>query len=88
METGTQAMTRGPETIRRPSFLKRVLYWILDLDDEDFMEEGHRRMRNSPGFFASLTPEQMEYLRNYDGPEYLGPPLTKRNRRFLLQERP
>jgi hypothetical protein len=62
---------------------KRILYWILDLDDEATLEEGRRRMWSRPGFFASLTPEQLEMIRNYDGPENLGPPLTRRERRDL-----
>lgn len=64
-------------------FFKNLLYWILDLDDEITLEEGRARLRNSPGFFASLTPEQMEMIRSYDGPENSGPPLTKRERRDL-----
>jgi hypothetical protein len=68
-------------------FFKNLLYWILDIDDIT-PEEARERMRNSPGFFGSLTPEQLEYLRTHEGPDYLSPPLTKRNRRFLLEQRP
>ena len=73
----------APATIRPPGLLKRILYWILDLDDEATIEEGLRRLRRHRGFLASLTPEQLEALRNYDGPENLGPPLTKREQRDL-----
>lgn len=75
-----------PRGIR--AFFKNLLYWILDWDDEITLAEGRQRMRNSPGFFDSLTPEQMEYIRTHEGPDFLGPPLTKRNRRFLLEQRP
>jgi hypothetical protein len=37
-------------------------------------EEIRRRMRSKPGIIDSLTPEQLDYFRNYDGPEHLGPP--------------
>jgi hypothetical protein len=36
-------------------------------------EEIRRRMRSKPGIIDSLSPEALEYLRNYDGPEHLGP---------------
>ena len=44
-------------------------------------EEIRRRIRSKPGIIESLTPEALEYLRNYDGPEVHGPPLTERERR-------
>lgn len=37
-------------------------------------EEIRRRVRSKPGIFDSLGPEALEYLRNYDGPENMGPP--------------
>ncbi|WP_420130398.1 hypothetical protein [Longimicrobium sp.] len=75
-----------PRGIR--AFFKNLLYWILDWDDEITLAEGRQRMRNSPGFYGSLTPEQREFLRTHEGPDFLSPPLTRRNRRFLLQESP
>ena len=36
-------------------------------------EEIRRRMRSKPGIIDSLSPEALEFLRNYDGPEHLGP---------------
>jgi hypothetical protein len=84
MATSTHAVTHyAPKAIRRPGIFKRIVYWIMDWDDEAFMEEGLRRMRSAPGFFASLTPEQLEFMRTYDGPEVHGPPLTQRERRDL-----
>jgi hypothetical protein len=47
------------------------------------MEKGLRRARSHQGFLASLKPEQLESRRNYDGPENLGPPLTRREQRDL-----
>jgi hypothetical protein len=72
-----------PATVRPPGLFKQILYWILDLDDEATIEKGLRRLRSHQGFLASLTPEQLESLRNYDGPENLGPPLTRREQRDL-----
>lgn len=80
----TQETFAAP-TLRRlgvRGFFKNLLYWILDLDDIT-PEEARQRMRSSPGPLASLTPEQLEMIRNYDGPENFGPPLTKRERRDL-----
>jgi hypothetical protein len=36
-------------------------------------EEIQQRMRSKPGIIDSLSPEQLNYFRNYDGPEHLGP---------------
>lgn len=85
MNTGTSVITHAPEVFRRPGFFKNLLYWILDLDDPATMDERRRRMRSrsSPGLFASMSPEALEYIRNYDGPENHGPPLTRRERRDL-----
>ena len=69
---------------RAPGFLGRLRNWLLDLDDyEVTREEARRRMRSRPGLFASMSPEDIEYLRTYDGPENSGPPLTRRERRDL-----
>jgi hypothetical protein len=83
MKTSTSAATDSPQAIRRPGFFKRILYWILDLDDEATLEEGRRRLRSARRFLPSLTPEQLEFMRTYDGPEVHGPPLTRRERRDL-----
>ena len=85
MKTGIQAtvMTRSPSAVRRPGFFKNLLYWILDLDDPATLEEGRRRLRSAPRYFDTLSPEALEYIRNYDGPENHGPPLTRRERRDL-----
>jgi hypothetical protein len=48
-------------------------------------EEIRRRIRSKPGIIDSLSPEALEYLRNYDGPENSGPPLTRRERRLLAE---
>jgi hypothetical protein len=75
-------------TLRRRGirgFFKNLLYWILDWDDEITLAQGRERMRSRPSFLASLPPETLEYLRNYDGPENMGPPLTRRERRLLAE---
>jgi hypothetical protein len=75
------ALSHAAPPIASPGLFKRILYWILDWDDEATLQEGIRRMRSRPGFLDSLTTEQIESLRYYDGPEVLGPPLTRRERR-------
>jgi hypothetical protein len=44
---------------------------------EEVREEARRRIQSKPSFFASLSPEAREMIRNYDGPEFLGPPDSK-----------
>jgi len=44
---------------------------------EEVREDARRRIRSKPGFFASLSPEARELMRNFDGPEMLGPPHGK-----------
>ena len=83
METGATVMTQAVSAPRRPGFFKNLLYWLLDIDDPAFLEAGIRRMRGAPGYFASLSPEQLAFIRDYDGPENLGPPLTAREMRDL-----
>ncbi len=76
------SITHVPTPNRSPGLLVRILGWMLDLDDVT-PEEARRRMRSRPGLYASMSPETLEYLRNYDGPEVHGPPLTRRERRDL-----
>jgi hypothetical protein len=52
-----------PGAVRRPGFFKNLFYWVMDWDDEATLEEGLRRMRSAPGYFASLPPETLEHLR-------------------------
>lgn len=47
------------------------------LVDGPTREEARRRLQSKPGFFASLSPETLEYIKVYDGPENLGPPGPK-----------
>lgn len=62
----------------------RLRNWILDIDDLT-PEEARRRIRSHPGYLETLSPEALSYMRNYDGPENMGPPLTKRERRQLAE---
>ena len=39
-----------------------------------WLAEIEQRLRDRPGFFASLTAEQKALLASYDGPEVIGPP--------------
>ncbi len=52
------------------SWAERLMLRVLRLPT---IEEAERILRDRPGFFASLTPEQRATLDAYDGPEVLGP---------------
>lgn len=57
----------------RPTpWTERLMLRILGLPTE---EEAERILRNRPGFFSSLTPEQRALLQTWDGPDpgVLGP---------------
>jgi hypothetical protein len=60
----------APPRSASPSWIERVVLRILGLPTE---EEAERILRSRPGFFASLTPEQIEAIKAHDGPEVLGP---------------
>jgi hypothetical protein len=63
----------------KPHSRRGVLARVRDaLADGPTREEARRRLQSKPGFFASLSPEALEYIKNYDGPENLGPPHPKR----------
>lgn len=83
MMTDSTVLQRPVRAKRRPGFFRNLLNWIMDWDDPAMLEEGLQRMRSAPRFFASLSPEALEYIRTYDGPENMGPPLTRRERRDL-----
>jgi hypothetical protein len=51
---------------------------------EPSLEEGRRRMNALPDFFSTLSPEAIEAIKNFDGPEVMGPPDSK----FKLQAIP
>lgn len=53
------------------SWGERLMLRILGLPTQ---EEAERILRNRPGFFARLTPEQIAAMDAYDGPEVLGDP--------------
>ena len=48
------------------------------VDDAPTREEAWRRINSKPGFISSLSPEALEYIKNYDGPENMGPPHPRR----------
>lgn len=73
-------------TPRKQGLLKGIIHWVLDIDDIT-PEEARERMLRGRSFLDSLTPEQLEYLRNYDGPEYLGPPDPEPKRGVLARVR-
>jgi hypothetical protein len=73
-----------PAARPKPGLVARIAEWVVD--DAPSREEARRRIRSKPGFFASLSPEARAAVLSDEGPDYLSPPLTKRNRRFLLEE--
>jgi hypothetical protein len=73
-----------PHAIAPPLGMLARIRRALNLEPPS-REEIRRRVRSKPGIFDSLSPEALEYLRNYDGPENSGPPLTRRERRLLAE---
>jgi hypothetical protein len=67
------------ETRRGRGLLTRIRRRLTEYD-EPTLEEARQRIFSRPGFLASLGPEALEYIRRYDGPENMGPPLSKRDR--------
>jgi hypothetical protein len=78
--TTTAIAPPAAQAARSTGWLARLRDWLWDLDDLS-PEEARRRMRSKPGFLGSLSPEVLDELRRYDGPENLGPPLTRKERR-------
>lgn len=60
-----------PRPATAHSWSERLMLRVLGLPTE---EEADRILRSRPGFIASLTPEQIEAINAYDGPEVLGDP--------------
>jgi hypothetical protein len=82
MKPSVSALVRPAYAMRSRGLVARLRAWLLD---EVTAEEARQRLQGKPGYFASLSPEAVEYMRNYDGPEVHGPPLTKRERRDLAR---
>lgn len=80
MKTSVSTLARPAQAIRSRGLVARIRAWLLD---EVTAEEARQRLQGKPGYFASLSPGALEYMRNYDGPEVHGPPLTWRERRDL-----
>jgi hypothetical protein len=73
MKASTSAIPQAnPRTAATRKGLLARLRHALGLEPPS-REEVRRRMRSKPGLYDSLSPETLEYLRNYDGPEHLGP---------------
>ena len=62
----------APPRVRSTRWTERLMLRILGLPTE---EEAERILRNRPGFFSSLTPEQRAAIDAWDGPDpdVLGP---------------
>ncbi len=83
MKSSVSALVRPAHAMRSRGLVARLRAWLLD---EVTAEEARQlRLQGKPGYFSSLSPQAVEYMRNYDGPEVHGPPLTKRERRDLAR---
>ena len=68
----------APESPAPRGFFAR-LRRARDAADAAWLEEARGRMRSQPNFFASLTPEILEALRENDGIDIMGGPAPKRS---------
>jgi hypothetical protein len=80
MKTAVSTMARPAQAMPSRGLVARIRAWLLD---EVTAEEARQRLQGKSGYFALLSPEAVDYMRNYDGPEVHGPSLTKRERRDL-----
>jgi hypothetical protein len=72
-------MSEPAPEIPSPRGLFARLRRARDAADAACFEEARRRMRSQPNFFASLTPEVLEALRENDGIDIMGGPAPKRS---------
>jgi hypothetical protein len=71
-------MKKNPDTAEKPTVREKAHSRNVPPPSlEEVAEDARRRIRSKPGFFASLSPEARELIRNFDGPEMLGPPDDK-----------
>jgi hypothetical protein len=66
----TQSVRRAKHRVKASGLLNRM----RDNIPAPTLEVARARMLSKPGLFASLSKEAIEALRNWDGPEVLGPP--------------
>lgn len=76
MKTMPMHFSQSVPAHRTHGIRARVLQWLVD--DAPSREEARRRIRSKPGLLASLSPEALHYIRNYDGPENMGPAAPRR----------
>ncbi|HLM67745.1 MAG TPA: hypothetical protein VK358_09470, partial [Longimicrobium sp.] len=65
-----QSVRRAKHRVKARGLLNRLRYDI----PAPSLEVARARILSKPGLFASLSKEAIEILRNWDGPEVLGPP--------------
>jgi hypothetical protein len=70
-------MKKNPDTAEGLALPQKARSRVPPPSLEEVREEARRRIRSKPSFFASLSPEARELMRNFDGPEMLGPPHGK-----------
>jgi hypothetical protein len=70
MEEQAPPARRAKHRVKAPGLLNRLRYDI----PAPTPEVARARILSKPGFFASLSKEAIEVLKNWDGPEVLGPP--------------
>jgi hypothetical protein len=67
-------MKKNPDTAERLEVPQKARPRVPPPSLEEVSEDARRRIRSKPSFFASLSPEARELMRNYDGPEMLNRP--------------
>jgi hypothetical protein len=75
-------LAQPPRALSSRGFWARIRAWLMD---EVTAEEARRRIRSHPGYLETLSLEALDYMRNYDGPENMGPPLSRRERRQMAE---
>lgn len=58
----------GPDTVTGPASVR------ADVPKPDWLRTAEERLRGYRSLWETLTEEDWEFLRSYDGPEVLGPP--------------
>ena len=70
MEKQAYSARRAKHRVKASGLLNRM----RDNIPAPTLEVARARIRSKPGFFESLSEEALEILKNWDGPEVLGPP--------------
>lgn len=78
MKKNSNAIAREKMRPRPRGVFRRFASLGRDVPDPPIsIEEIRRRLRSVPSFFDTLSPEALEVIRNWKGPEVMGPPDSK-----------